>query len=170
MCVWAVYIRVRMRTRACPHRNTGASACVYVCVWTLLWQGEKALWRSMEMQGEQSPVVQLSPILRVCSVSSEVWTLQACRNSPMSPTSRTTVPLGSFRSSAGFPSQQPDSPGGRETSSVRPHSLAELLHAAEGFVSMAVCVCVMECVRMCVRVRERVGLCVYKPVCVHQGW
>lgn len=74
---------------------------------TLLWHDVKALWRSMERQVEQSPVVQLSPTLRVCSVSSVVWTLQACKKSVMSPTSRTTVPLGNFRSSSGFPSQQP---------------------------------------------------------------
>lgn len=74
---------------------------------TLLWHEVKALWYSIERQVEQSPVVQLSPTLRMCSVSSVVWTLQACRKSIMSPTSLTTVPLGSFRSSSGFPSQQP---------------------------------------------------------------
>lgn len=67
---------------------------------------------------EQSPVVQLSPTLRVCSVSSVVWTLQACRKTIMSPTSLTTVPLGSFRSSSGFPSQQPGI-FGRQTFGLR---------------------------------------------------
>lgn len=97
---------------SCQSKSISASkSSVWNTVWsldsTLPWHGVKALWVSIERQVEQSPVVQLSPTLRVCSVSSVKWTLHACRKSIMSPTSLTTVPFGSFRSSSGFPSQQP---------------------------------------------------------------